>query len=588
MANNFRVGNLLGKTGTFSSSLTISGNPVLTGENLFQNYSGSYVTTGQTGVFATSSNLASTGSNLQGQITSLSGTLTGNYVTIGTTQTITGNKTFNAGTLLAFDLKPTGGITNYIDVRNSRLINGGSTTALDWTVYQLNSAANGLSVDWGANSLNYFGKMVDWQNRYLTGGYWRVQNDLNTLSYLGNFVATLNNIATTSQTASNIQANFNDNSSVNVSGVNKYNLALTLLKNNNTYHSTYAVGNILTYVGVVSGSYGSLYDFYSKVETYPGAGITGLIQFLAGNGSRYPVGSIVNRYGFYAQDGAGSANCQNQYGLYIDDFNSTVSAYGINSNISASTNKWNIFATGSASNYFNGSVGINITPSEKLHVVGNIRVDNGSYFSGTTNIASVFVTVSGAQSIYGLKTFLSGADIYDTAGVKSIYASTRRLFDSGANNVSLDWQARNLYDASAATSVDWTNRILSGTWYSQNLNVGPGAVTASALLNVGPPSSTTAASGLTLGSDSTANLYRSAASTIKTDASFITAGSVGVAGSTTVNNVLTLNSTVSSGRAAVNIVNPNVDTTTASNGRTFFGWLPISVNGSGKWIPLYN
>jgi hypothetical protein len=64
---------------------------------------GVFVTTGQTGAFASAANLASTGSNLQTQITSLSGTLTDNYVTINTNQTIIANKTFSAQSFIVKD-----------------------------------------------------------------------------------------------------------------------------------------------------------------------------------------------------------------------------------------------------------------------------------------------------------------------------------------------------------------------------------------------------------------------------------------------------------------------------------------------------
>jgi len=54
-------------------------------------------------------------------------------------------------------------------------------------------------------------------------------------------------------------------------------------------------------------------------------------------------------------------------------------------------------------------------------------------------------------------------------------------------------------------------------------NVGIGTTTPAALLTVGPGSSTTAASGLCFGNESSSNLYRSATSTIKTDSNLIVA-----------------------------------------------------------------
>lgn len=67
-----------------------------------------------------------------------------------------------------------------------------------------------------------------------------------------------------------------------------------------------------------------------------------------------------------------------------------------------------------------------------------------------------------------------------------------------------------------------------------------------------------------------------------------TANEWGVNGAYTSNITFTINSISSASRPSINIVNANTDTTTASNGRTFYGWLPIAIEGTTKWIPLYN
>jgi hypothetical protein len=65
-------------------------------------------------------------------------------------------------------------------------------------------------------------------------------------------------------------------------------------------------------------------------------------------------------------------------------------------------------------------------------------------------------------------------------------------------------------------------------------------------------------------------------------------------GSTYTNVTLTVNSVSTANRPFIFIVNANQDTSTASNGRTFFGWLPISIGVGAsqaqttKWIPLYD
>jgi hypothetical protein len=74
-------------------------------------------------------------------------------------------------------------------------------------------------------------------------------------------------------------------------------------------------------------------------------------------------------YAFRANNavlGAGST-ITNQYGLYVDDQTNGTNNYGITSLVSSGTNKWNIYASGTANNYFAGNVGIGISaPSAKL------------------------------------------------------------------------------------------------------------------------------------------------------------------------------------------------------------------------------
>ncbi len=66
----------------------------------------------------------------------------------------------------------------------------------------------------------------------------------------------------------------------------------------------------------------------------------------------------------------------------------------------------------------------------------------------------------------------------------------------------------------------------------------------------------------------------------------------GLNGASTAATTLTVNSVSTANRPFIYIVNANQDAVTASNGRTFYGWLPISISIAGvqstKWIPLYN
>jgi hypothetical protein len=58
--------------------------------------------------------------------------------------------------------------------------------------------------------------------------------------------------------------------------------------------------------------------------------------------------------------GAGST-ITNQYGLFVNDLVSATNNFGIYSNISSGTNKYNLYINGTATNYFNSNIGINTT-----------------------------------------------------------------------------------------------------------------------------------------------------------------------------------------------------------------------------------
>jgi len=61
----------------------------------------------------------------------------------------------------------------------------------------------------------------------------------------------------------------------------------------------------------------------------------------------------------------------NAYGLYIQDQTKGTNNYGITSEVSSGTNKFNIYASGTAQNYFAGNVGIGTSsPDSKLNLTG--------------------------------------------------------------------------------------------------------------------------------------------------------------------------------------------------------------------------
>jgi hypothetical protein len=86
---------------------------------------------------------------------------------------------------------------------------------------------------------------------------------------------------------------------------------------------------------------------------------------------------------FYAADpnkGAGST-ITNLYGLIVKDQTVATNNYGVVSEVSSGTNKWNIYASGTAANYFAGNVGIGVTPTARNNT--RLQIVDGIGFPAT-------------------------------------------------------------------------------------------------------------------------------------------------------------------------------------------------------------
>lgn len=143
-----------------------------------------------------------------------------------------------------------------------------------------------------------------------------------------------------------------------------------------------------------------------------------------------------------ASKGAGST-ITNQYGIYVDDQTQGTNNYGIRALVSSGANKWNIYASGTAANYFagqsqfaNGSVG---TPS-----ISNINDTNtGIFFPAADTIAFA----EGGTEVMRL---------FSSAGV-SIGDTT----DPGAGNLRLG--TGNLVIGTSGKGIDFSATAGTGT-----------------------------------------------------------------------------------------------------------------------------
>jgi len=127
-------------------------------------------------------------------------------------------------------------------------------------------------------------------------------------------------------------------------------------------------------------------------------------------------------YGFRALNatkGAGST-ITNQHGVHIADQTQGTNNYGITSAVSSGTNKWNIYASGTAANYFAGNIGLGVTPSAW-----------GTSYSGVLQLASnKSIAFAGNQGTFWTNAYI---DSVGQARYVTTAASASYFQDAGAH-----------------------------------------------------------------------------------------------------------------------------------------------------------
>jgi len=188
--------------------------------------------------------------------------------------------------------------------------------------------------------------------------------------------------------------------------------------------------------------------------------------------------TLANLYGLRTRNvtiGAGSA-VTSHHGLYIEDLTGATNNYGITSLVSSGTNKWNIYASGTANNYFAGNVLVGTTTTGGK--ITALQTSNGNYVGSFqhSNTSPFGVQVYYSNATPPNNTTNRFLDCEDTAGIKAQIRSNGGLANYSANDVNLSDGREKTNFAPAKNYLDTVCSIPVQTfnYVDQNLEDDPG------------------------------------------------------------------------------------------------------------------
>jgi hypothetical protein len=134
-----------------------------------------------------------------------------------------------------------------------------------------------------------------------------------------------------------------------------------------------------------ANSYGIVSEPTASINS-PSGSLSGFTSVLTTADSAITVGTARGVFVANAVKGAAST-ITNLHGVFVSDQTQGTNNFGVTSEVSSGTNKFNIYASGTAANYFAGNVGIGTpTPGGLLDIGGVIRVTVVSdYLSNSTS-----------------------------------------------------------------------------------------------------------------------------------------------------------------------------------------------------------
>ena len=188
------------------------------------------------------------------------------------------------------------------------------------------------------------------------------------------------------------------------------------------------------------------------------ANIRGIVTSVNTEAASYTVTNVAGFWAGNAGKGAGST-ITNLHGLYIADQTQGTNNYGVTSAVSSGSNKWNIYASGTAANYFAGNVGIGTSsPAYKLDVSATARFSQGVQVQGSNLTAAASQITVDQLNTTTSRLISWGADT-STAGILTLGGLSSNASAGSATRLTLETTEAVFNDSGA----DYDFRVESDT-----------------------------------------------------------------------------------------------------------------------------
>lgn len=216
----------------------------------------------------------------------------------------------------------------------------------------------------------------------------------------------------------------------------------------------------------------------------------------------FTVGIVRGFQAINAAKGAGST-ITDLHGVWVADQTQGTNNYGVTSLVSSGANKWNIYAGGTANNYFAGKALIGTTTAPNGAAIRLLVADTGAayqtFWRNSVTVGGTYLGTDGSNFIFGTATGTLGSETY---------TERMRIDSNGFVGIGVTPAAR-LHLGGAITAASWTTNGIglryAAATYTDSSTAASGTVASSGIHALARP--TIAATNATVTYTNAATLY---------------------------------------------------------------------------------